>query len=257
MRPKLLSAGVLAVPARMEFKSAAEPEGRKHMFVEVEVKDVSEKGLVSGYASIFGNIDLGGDVISKDEPFKEFVKDSDGKVLHLFQHDSFGRTASAGLPIGLADVEQNSKGLKFESQLIMEDPFVKERLLPHFKAKTLRGMSIGYDVLPGGSEVLKNGVRQLNALKLWEISSVTFGMNPKAATESVKAVQKCNSIRELEDVLRDATGLSRAQAKLHASAIWKTLSGQREAGGEDSAAAAKGISDFLQSIIVNPTGVSK
>lgn len=235
---------------------SVEPEGRKYMFVEMEVKDVTEKGLVSGYASIFGNVDLGGDVITKDEPFKEFVRNPDGKILHLFQHDSSGRTESAGLPIGLADVEQNAKGLKFESQLVMEDPFVKERLLPHFKAKTLRGMSIGYDVLPGGYEIMNSGVRQLNALKLWEISSVTFGMNPKAATEAVKGIQKCNSVRELEDLLRDAAGLSRAQAKLHASAIWKTLSGQRDVGAEESEA-AKNLTEFLKSVTENPTGVKK
>lgn len=224
------------------------PSGMKQMIVPCEIKDVSSEGVVSGYASIFGNVDLGGDVISREEPFKEMVADPDGKVLHLFQHDSFGRTASGGLPIGKAEITQNSKGLKFESQLIMEDPFVKERVYPHMKSKTLRGMSIGYDVLAGGARLMESGARELTALKLWEISSVTFGMNPKASVDLVKSsVQRCNSIRELEDTLRDAVGLSRAQAKLHAGAIWKTLQGQRDVGVEESAEVLQRLTDMFKS----------
>lgn len=220
----------------MKTKNATllEPGNMKHMYVPVEIKEVSEKGIVSGYASIFGNVDLGGDVISKDNPFKEINTNADGKVLHLFQHDSNGRTESGGLPIGLASVEQNSKGLKFESQLVLEDPFVKERVLPHFKARTLTGMSIGFDILPGGYELMSNGLRQLNAMRLWEISSVTFGMNPKASMDSVKgAIVRVTSVRELEDLLRDAVGLSKSQATLHSSAIWKTLQGRRDSGDSE------------------------
>lgn len=230
----------------MRLKSAS----LQKMYVPVEIKSVSDKGLVEGYASVFGNVDLGGDVISKDAPFKEYVKNAEGKVLHLFQHDSAGYTPSAGLPIGLAEVEQNSKGLKFASQLVLDDPFVKERVLPHFKARTLTGMSIGYDVMPGGAKVLESGVRELNALKLWEISSVTFGMNPKASMDSVKGLTHVKTIRELEDQLRDVVGLSRAEAKRHASAIWSTLSTERDARGnaDDNAATIDSMTSFLKGV---------
>jgi len=202
----------------------------RHMVVPMELKAVSDEGTFSGYASIFGNVDLGGDVIVKDEPFKEFVRDEDGKVLTLFQHDSGGFLpgGAGGLPIGKADVTQNAKGLKFDAELVMDDPFV-QRVHKHLKAKTLRGMSIGFDILPGGAKILESGIRELRALKLWEISVVTFGMNPKAGVERVKA---CVSIRELEDLLRDAVGLSRSKAKLHAAEIWKTLGNQRDVDGE-------------------------
>ena len=232
----------------MKRKSAEllEPGHMKHMYVPVEIKEVTEKGIVSGYASIFGNVDLGGDIISKDSPFKEINTNADGKVLHLFQHDSNGRTESGGLPIGLASVEQNSKGLKFESQLVLEDPFVKERVLPHFKARTLTGMSIGFDILPGGYELMSNGLRELKAMRLWEISSVTFGMNPKASMDSVKTLARVNSIRELEDLLRDAVGLSKSQATLHSSAIWKTLQGRRESGDGEGGEVVQRIADDLK-----------
>jgi uncharacterized protein len=227
----------------------AQPEGMKHLVVPAEIKEVSDVGVVTGYASIFGNVDLGGDVISRDEPFKEFAANPDGKILHLFQHDAYGRTASGGLPIGLAEVEQTRKGLKFKSQLVMEDDFVK-RVHTHFKAGTLTGMSIGYDVLPGGYEYDEGkGTRKLTALKLWEISSVTFGMNPKAGIDSVKALEKVNSVREVEDWLRDAVGLSKSQATLHASAIWKTLSNRGEPGADaEVAASVQRMTDFLKQV---------
>ena len=242
---------------RFSVKSAAAHEGVefKRMFVPLDVKSVSDKGQVSGYASIFGNVDLGGDVITKDNPFKEYVTDDEGMVVMLFAHDSggaFQMSASGGMPIGRAAVEQNSKGLKFDGQLVMEDPFVSSRVLPHMKAKTLRGMSIGYDVLPGGAKILDSGVRELSALRLWEISPVIFGMNPKASIDTVKSIARCNSVRELEDLLRDAAGLSISQAKRHAGEIWRTVSGPRDAGDADAEAQTKEavgrIVDFLSSI---------
>lgn len=240
--------------SRIEYASLrkeAAPSDLKRMFVPMdEVKaDESAKGVITGYASIFGNVDLGGDVISKDSPFKEFAKTPDGKVLTLFQHDASGWSVSGGLPIGLSDVEQNQKGLKFRTELVMDDPFV-QRVYTHMKAGTLRGMSIGYDILPGGAKFLESGVRELNALKLWEISVVTFGMNPKASVDTVKsAVQKVRSVRELEDLLRDAASLSKTQATHHAGAIWKTLSGQREAGTDEVSDTMRRLTEHLDSII--------
>jgi HK97 family phage prohead protease len=127
----------------------------KRLVVPMELKKVSAAGEFSGYASIFDNLDLGYDVIEKGA-FQEIVKTPEGKVLTLFQHDAQGYTASGGLPIGLSDVEQDDKGLHFDSKLIMEDPFV-QRVHTHLKAKTLNGMSIGFDVLPGGAEYTEAG----------------------------------------------------------------------------------------------------
>jgi HK97 family phage prohead protease len=215
----------------------------KKMHVPMQIKEAGDTGLFSGYASIFGNVDLGGDVISKDEPFKEIQTNDEGKVVVLFSHDSgngWGSTASGGMPIGKATVEQNSKGLKFDGQLVMEDPFC-QRVLSHMKAKTLTGMSIGYDVLPGGYEILNSGIRQLNALKLWEISPVIWGMNPKASIDTVKVAAQLTNIREFEEFLREA-GFSKAQAVAIASGGWPTLQSRRESG---EAGDAKACIDFL------------
>lgn len=204
----------------------------QRLVVPMEIKAVSAKGEFSGYASIFGNVDLGRDLIQGPEPFKEIVRNPDGKVRVLFAHDDAGYTPSAGLAIGLADVEQDEKGLKFDGQLVTEDPFV-QRVHVHMKAKTLDGMSIGFDVLPGGAEFTEGGIRVLKAMRLWEISVVTFGMNPKARIENVKQrAGSITTIREFEDLLRDA-GFPKAAAKSLAARGWAGLADQREADGDD------------------------
>lgn len=220
----------------------------KRMNAPLELKEVSSTGKISGYASIFGNVDLGGDIIVKDEPFKEFVKNADGRVVMLFSHDNGGffgpSSAAGGMPIGTAEVEQNSKGLKFDGQLVMDDVFVRDRLYPQLKARTISGMSIGYDVLPGGAKVdEEKGVRELHALKLWEISPVLWGMNPKAGIDAVKSVE---TIKDFEAFLRDVGGFSKARAKAIASVGFKAAMERRD--DADDAAEVANFVKFLESI---------
>lgn len=210
----------------------------KHIAAPCEFK-ASDKGQFSGYASIFGVVDLGYDVIERGA-FKEFVRNSEGKIITLWQHD-------AQQPIGTAEVEQDDKGLAFNGQLVMDDPTARAAL-SHMKAKTVEGMSIGYDVLPGGAEYTEGGVRVLKALKLWEISPVTWGMNPLAGITHAKTRQM-TTIREFEDFLRDEGGFSVAQAKLLASGGWRTLQKARDESDDESEAANQ-LAQFLKGISV-------
>lgn len=206
----------------------------KRLIFPAEIKASGNAGSFSGYASIFENVDLGGDVIRK-QAFKEIVANADGQVKVLFQHDTgggWGSTGSGGLPIGLASVEQNAKGLKFEGTLVMDDPFV-QRVHAHMKAGTLDGMSIGYDILPGGAKILESGIRELTALKLWEISAVTFGMNPKAHIADVKSIPEFETIREAEAWIRDEFSLSNEKAKQFVACFRKALMGARDEPARD------------------------
>jgi HK97 family phage prohead protease len=176
----------------------------KHLNVPVEIKSINEEGFFEGYASIFGNVDLGGDVIEQGA-FKEIVKGKNGKVKILNQHNMHD-------PVGTATVKQDKKGLAFKGQLILEAESAKS-VYALMKGGALDGMSIGYDVLDGGSKILESGIRQLKSLKLWEISLVTFGMNPLAGVESVKNAPMFKTVRELEFWLRDELKLSNGAAK--------------------------------------------
>lgn len=195
----------------------------KFLGIPIELKAFGDSGSFEGYASIFGNVDLGGDVIERGA-FKEIVKGKNGMVKILNQHNTRD-------PIGVAEVKQDDKGLSFQGQLILESASARSAYAL-MKGGVLDGMSIGYDVLPGGAKILDSGIRQLKELKLWEISPVTFGMNPLAGIDSVKQFAKVTNIREYEDFLRDAGGFSKAQAKLLASGGWKAMPDQRDAGGD-------------------------
>ena len=209
--------------------------------VPMEIKALDESGTFDGYASVFGNVDLGGDVIERGA-FKEFVKNDEGQVVVLWQH----RTDA---PIGVAEVSQDDVGLRFKGKLVLEDPNAR-RAQAHMKAKSVRGMSIGYDVLENGARMMSSGVRALTGLKLWEISLVTFGMNPLAGVAGVKFMQQITSIREYENFLREVGGYSKEQAKILAKS-YRDLPGQREADGkadDDASAVDAELLAFCKSI---------
>lgn len=197
----------------------------KHLNFATEFKALGDSGAFEGYAAIFGNIDLGGDIIERGA-FKEIMKRRNGKVVVLNQHRQSD-------PIGMAEVEEDDKGLKFAGSLILESASARGAYAL-MKGGALDGMSIGFDVLPGGAEVLKSGVRQLKALRLWEISPVTFGMNPLAGVENVKSLLsggELPTLSQFEDFLRDA-GFTNTQAKTIAGHGLKRLHAQRDAGGD-------------------------
>lgn len=191
----------------------------RYLNLPLELKALNDDGTFSGYAAIFGNVDFDGDVIERGA-LKEVVRNGDGKVVVLWQHRQ-------GDPIGVADVTEDSKGLKFEGALVLEDPTAR-RARAHMIAKSVRGMSIGFDTL---KDEIREGIRYIKELRLWEISLVTFGANPVAGVDAVKSLQIA-TIREFEDRLRDEFGYSNRQAKLLASGGWAALQAARDETGD-------------------------
>lgn len=192
----------------------------RYRAIPLELKALNDDGSFSGYASVFGNVDLDGDVIERGA-FKDIVRNDEGKVVVLWQHNQRE-------PIGLADVSQDAKGLRFEGALVLEDPTAR-KARAHMLAKSVRGMSIGFDTL---KDDFREGVRHITEARLWEISIVTFGANPLAGVDSAKRGGQITNIRDYEDFLREVGGFSKAQAKLLAGAGWKAMPGQRDADGE-------------------------
>jgi HK97 family phage prohead protease len=148
------------------------------------IKDVNPSGSFEGMAAVYGNLDLGGDVIEPGA-FTRTIKNGGGKVPLLWQHDQRE-------PIGLGKLQDSKEGLMIHGQLVMESP-VAQKALGLMRADVLTGLSIGYDTIV--SEYDKaNDIRRLKELKLWEVSLVTFPMNPKAQVTSVKALEEIGSL---------------------------------------------------------------
>lgn len=207
---------------------------RKHLQVPVEFKALANEGEFEGYASIFNNVDLGADVVLPGAfKKKDMALTKDGKVRVLYQHNW-------DQPIGKAEVEEDDKGLHFKASLILANSVARDAYIL-MKEGVLDGMSFGYDVID--RDFTEGGVRRLKRLKLYEISPVTFGMNPKAGIDAVKAAGQITTIREFEDFLRDS-GFSKAQSTALASKGWAGLQGRRDSDDAD----AEQFMKFLQNL---------
>jgi len=196
----------------------------KKLVFESEIKAESNKGIFTGYGSIFGNEDQGNDIMQKGAFTKSLVNRPVSKVKMLYQHKT-------DEPIGVfTDMYEDSKGLFVKGQLAMGTQKGREAY-ELLKMGALDGMSIGFRADPEkqGYNENKRGVRTLKEVDLMEISLVTFPMNESALIETVKGNAK--NIREWEKILREAGNLSRTEAKIGAKALSESLS-QRDAGGD-------------------------
>jgi HK97 family phage prohead protease len=142
-------------------------------------------GSFKGIASVYNNVDLGNDVVDRGA-FDKTLREGRAFPL-LWQHNP-------SLPIGSVQISDSEVGLQVEGKLVLEDPQARIALA-HLKAKTIKGLSIGYDTI---KDAVENGVRHLKELRLWEVSIVTFPMNEAAMVTSVK------SIDDARRVLREA-----------------------------------------------------
>lgn len=201
----------------------------EHKAVKLDLKrEPDEDGIFEGYASVFGVVDLGMDVIQRGA-FQRSL-DSGRKVKMLWQHDM-------AQPIGVWDmVQEDERGLFVRGRLLKEVERGREAMAL-LKAGAIDSMSIGYrtveSVPEGGGRI-----RKLTEVDLFEISLVTFPMLPDAKVTAVKSIQ---TIRDFEAFLRDA-GWSRNEAKAIASHGFKAIDPLRDADEDDA------LSSLLQSL---------
>ncbi|MBX9926605.1 MAG: HK97 family phage prohead protease [Hyphomicrobiaceae bacterium] len=152
----------------------------------VKAEDVTPEGRFKGYASVFGIIDQGGDVVQPGAFIESIAQaKSDNRLIPmLWQHD---RTEPLGTWV---DMAEDAKGLYVEGQLVLEDNPPAKRALALLRAKAIGGMSIGYRIPAAGAEEdpKRRGVYLLKKLNLIEISLVTMPMLLQARVQSVKSL---------------------------------------------------------------------
>ena len=192
---------------------------------------VKDDGLFEGYACLFGKEDLGHDVIRQGAFAKSLADRGLDGIKLLYQHDP-------AQPIGQwLTIREDSKGLFVRGKLATEVAKARE-ILSMMKAGILDGLSIGFRTVRGSKDP-KSGIRHLLELDLWEISIVTFPMQPDARISSVKSRLGAGaglqpdddplSKRELERKLMHDAGLSRSQARALMAHGLPGLSGKQDA----------------------------
>ncbi|NKD55964.1 MULTISPECIES: HK97 family phage prohead protease [unclassified Haematospirillum] len=206
-------------------------------------KTMGEAGTFEGYASVFGNVDQGGDCVEAGA-FRDSLAraKAEGKVIPLlWQHDQKE-------PVGIwTDIAEDSKGLHVRGQLLLEHDPLARRAYGLLKAGAIGGLSIGYTIPWGGGQPEKGSrgsFQRLKEVDLHEISLVTMPMNTEARVTGVKsalAAGKTPTTREFEAYLREA-GFAKSLATAIASKAAPLLRGEPGDSTETEAA-------FLQALL--------
>lgn len=194
---------------------------RETKSLKFEVKEFNEDSdyfMFEGYASTFGNIDLGDDVIVKGA-FIDTLKTNSNLPI-LWQH-------SMHEPIGNSvSVYEDERGLFIKARLPKADTLVNGRVIPQMKAGSIKEMSIGFFVK---DYEIKGDLRYLKAIELFEVSLVTKAMNPQAQVTGFKSFKdvEFKELKDIESFLKEG-GLSQNEAKTLISKV-KEFSIQRDA----------------------------
>ena len=184
----------------------------------------TEAGTFSGYASLFGRVDLGNDRVAKGAFQKALIKRGAKGVRMLFQHDSNEVIGS------WLDIREDEAGLYVKGR-INQNVKRGAEVLELIREGAIDGLSIGFKTMRATKD-LAAGVRTIHEADLWEISIVTFPMLPEARVSEVKTGDTLPTIRTFEHWLTRDAGLSRSQARRVIAKGYASLKRERDAADD-------------------------
>jgi len=203
-------------------------------------KAAGSAGRYSGYASVFGGVDSYGDTIIKGA-FESTLR-ANGKPKMFFDH-------VWDLPVARIDVaKEDDHGLFIEWEMTpgMSKAADVQAALDH---GTLDGLSIGGFLKKGDFEETEGGRIIRKWSKLMEVSVVAFPADAaarvatKGGSDIMDAIEEAATVREIEQLLRDAAGLSKGAATALVARV-KAVLGQ----GEPADAEAKAMQQLADRI---------
>lgn len=154
----------------------------KRFNFQVKSVDLGE-GVISGYASVFGNVDSYGDIVVKGAFLKSIEKNrKTGKVISIFYgHNMEDPRANIGLVI---ELREDNHGLFFKAQLDLSGDTYGRLVYEQLKDGRLDSLSFGFSVIDGANT---EAGYELRELELYEISVVPIPANQEALITEVKA----------------------------------------------------------------------
>ncbi len=145
-------------------------------------------GLVTGYASLFGRPDLGRDVVAPGAFAQSLGARGAAGVRMLFQHDP-------AEPVGVwLDIREDARGLRVAGRLNLAVQRARE-LDALIRQGALDGLSIGFRTRSAAPD--RAGYRHLRAVDLWEISLVTFPLQPGARLDAALGLRMRDLARRI------------------------------------------------------------
>lgn len=215
---------------------------------EIKQKEEDENFFFfSGYASTFGNVDRGNDIIEKGA-FVETLSNMMPKL--LWQHDM-------SEPLGVfTEAKEDEIGLFVRGKLPKEDTLVKGRVIPQMNVGSIESMSIGFTTRDAERrEIGDDIVRIIKKVDLWETSLVTLPMNPKAKVVNLKSldiqrdevksfIDKVAKFKDIEKLLGEF-GFDKGEAKALISRV-KCIARDEQASRDEKAALNNLVDELKQ-----------
>lgn len=155
-------------------RTALSPESKS---ADATFSDAST-GEFEGYASLFGVMDLGRDVVLPGAFRTSLHERGAGGIRLLWQHDPHQ-------PLGRWDeITEDARGLYVRGALDLAQPKAREAFTL-MQRGALDGLSIGYRTQIERKDPA-TGLRNLEKIDLWEISLVTFPLLAQARIHGVR-----------------------------------------------------------------------
>ena len=178
----------------------------KHFELKVKSADI-EEGIISGYASVFGNVDSYGDIVVKGA-FSRFLAELrvKNRVISVFYgHNMEDPKANIGW---VTELREDEYGLWFKAQLDLSGDTYGHLVHAQLKDGRLDSLSFGFSVIDGAST---DAGYELRDLELYEISVVPIPANQEALITEVKAgraisTKNMDSIRRAYEALGEFLG---------------------------------------------------
>ena len=139
------------------------------------IQDIDEKNsMVKGYGSYFDNKDSDNDIIRRGA-YQKTIQENGHRVKYLYQHNMMQ-------PIGkMKELYEDDKGLVFVAEVPKTS--LGKDVIELMKAGVITENSVG--ILPINKED-KGEYREIQEVKLFEISAVTLAANDQAKIMDVK-----------------------------------------------------------------------
>ncbi|MCB1547699.1 MAG: HK97 family phage prohead protease [Hyphomicrobiaceae bacterium] len=201
------------------------PAAREMKFCALDLKRVSLDGDFEGYACLFHKEDLGRDIVLPGAFRDSLAERGPDGIKMLYQHDP-------GQPIGVWQrLHEDARGLFVRGRLMTELARARE-VLSLMRAGAVDGLSIGFRAVRSQRDP-RSRLRRLIKVDLWEISIVTFPMQPEARIARLKSAPFAHAApteRELERWLTQDAGFTRSEARALMRDGLKGLKPLRDAG---------------------------
>ncbi|OPZ79722.1 MAG: Caudovirus prohead protease [Actinobacteria bacterium ADurb.Bin444] len=195
------------------------PVFERKSYPDVEVKLTNaDEGIWEAYASTFkATPDPYGDVVDKGA-FKRTIRENFKRIRNLWNHNV---NEPIGRPLALSE---DSHGLLTRNQLVLGVQRARE-VRELMAAGVVNEVSIGFDTV---TDRVKDNIRHLVEVRLWDISPVTYAANEEAQVLSVKGY-------DLMELLRLRPDISEAKLRQAIDALQALLPDCGKAAGSTTA----------------------